>query len=86
MTLGRESRQLVGGDVDLGELLDVHRALERLATLDQRQARIVEMRFFAGMTVAEVAQVLELSTRTVEAQWTHAKAWLRREIEEGRPE
>ena len=83
VTLGPESRQLLRPDADAVEVLDVHRALGRLADLDPRQARIVEMRFFAGMTVPEVAQHLGLSTRTVEGQWTHAKAWLRREIAEG---
>jgi RNA polymerase sigma factor (sigma-70 family) len=46
--------------------------------LDKRQAQIVELRFFGGMTVAEVAEALKLSKRTVEADWTMAKAWLRR--------
>ncbi len=59
-------------------ILAVDEALRELATLDSRQAEIVEMRFFAGMTVAEVAQHLGVSKRTVEAEWTMSKAWLRR--------
>ena len=52
-------------------------ALEALATLDEQQARIVELRFFGGMSVAEVAHVLGVSKRKIEGDWTHAKAWLR---------
>lgn len=52
-------------------------ALEELASLDEQQARIVELRFFGGMTVEEVAHVLGVSKRKVEGEWTHAKAWLR---------
>lgn len=59
-------------------VLAVDEALTELAGLDQRQADVVEMRFFAGMTVAEVAEHLDVSKRTVEADWTMAKAWLRR--------
>ena len=63
---------------DSDHVLAVDEALHELARLDSRQARIVEMRFFAGMTVAEVAEHLGVSKRTVEADWTMAKAWLRR--------
>ncbi len=55
-------------------------ALERLEQVDARQAKIVEMRFFGGMTVDEVAQVLGVSKRTVEAEWTMIRAWLRRDL------
>ena len=64
-------------DVDVFALYE---ALERLAELDPRQARIVEMRFFAGLSVEEVAEALGVSKRTVEGEWTHAKAWLRVEL------
>lgn len=63
---------------DSDQVLAVDEALTELATLDARQANIVEMRFFAGMTVAEVADHLHVSKRTVESDWTMAKAWLRR--------
>lgn len=63
-------------------LLDLEGALVRLERLDPRQAKIVELRFFAGLGVREVAQELGLSIRTVEADWTAAKAWLRRELKE----
>lgn len=62
------------------DLLAVDEALTKLAALDARQARVVELRFFAGMTVAEVAQVLGVSKRTVESEWAAVRAWLRREL------
>jgi RNA polymerase sigma-70 factor, ECF subfamily len=62
------------------DVLAVDEALEKLAQLDARQARIVEMRFFVGLTVDEVAEVLGVSRRTVEAEWTMVKAWLRKEL------
>lgn len=66
------------------DLLTIDAALERLASLDERQARIVELRFFGGLDVAEVAEVLGTSKRTVEGDWTHARAWLRRELADSR--
>lgn len=63
------------------ELLDVHEALERLAELSQRQARIVEMRFFGGLTVGESADVLQVSVPTVVREWRFARAWLRRQLQ-----
>jgi RNA polymerase sigma-70 factor, ECF subfamily len=62
------------------DLVDFHDALERLAVLDERQARVVELRLFAGLTVEEIASVLNVSKRTIEGDWTHAKAWLRAEL------
>jgi RNA polymerase sigma-70 factor, ECF subfamily len=62
------------------DLVDFNDALERLMALDKRQARIVELRLFAGLTVEEVASVLGVSKRTVEGDWKHAKAWLRAEL------
>jgi RNA polymerase sigma factor (TIGR02999 family) len=55
-------------------------ALQALETLDERQARIVELRFFAGLTVEETAELLEISPATVKRDWTLAKLWLRREL------
>jgi RNA polymerase sigma factor (TIGR02999 family) len=68
---------------DCRDLLDVHRALERLAELSERQARIVELRFFAGLTVAETAEVLQVSVPTVVRDWRFARAWIRRELGRG---
>jgi RNA polymerase sigma factor (TIGR02999 family) len=62
-------------DVDVMALDD---ALTKLAELDKRQARIVELRFLGGVTVAETARLLGVSSRTVELDWRMARAWLRR--------
>ena len=69
--------------LDLDQLLSLHTAIDKLAQLDERQAFIVELRFFGGLTVAEVAGVLEVSHRTIEEHWVHARAWLRRELSSG---
>jgi len=71
----------VGLPVDSAEsLIALDEALDRLAALDPRQAKVVELRFFAGLTVPEAAGALGLAPRTVEQEWTMAKAWLRREL------
>lgn len=62
------------------DVLALDEALELLAKEDERQAKIVEMRFFGGMKVQEVAEALNVSKRTIEGDWTMAKAWLRREL------
>ena len=62
------------------ELLDLDAALERLGTLDQRQVRVVECRFFGGMSIEETAEALELSPATVKREWALARAWLNREL------
>ena len=67
-------------DVDL---LDLDRALSGLADLDPRQARVVELRYFGGMTVEETAEVLEISPATVKLDWSFARAWLLRELQGG---
>src|ERR1043166_8557636 len=64
------------------ELLDLDEALERLALQDARKSQIVELRYFGGLTVQETAEFLKLSQRTVEREWTMAKAWLYRELSE----
>ena len=62
------------------ELLDLDEALQRLADLDARQGRIIELRFFGCLTVDEVAHILGVSKSTVESEWRMARAWLRREL------
>jgi RNA polymerase sigma-70 factor (ECF subfamily) len=62
------------------EILALHDALETLAELDARAAQVVEARVFGGMTVEEVAHVLDVSRRTVELDWTVARRWLAREL------
>ena len=66
------------------ELLDVDQALLELAELDERQARIVELRFFAGLEMEETAAAMGLSLSTVEREWRGARAWLGRRIGDGR--
>ena len=62
------------------DLLTIEDALTRLEAVDPRAAEVVTMRFFSGMSVPEVAEHLKVSVRTVEADWTHARAWLKREL------
>ena len=62
------------------DVLAIEEALEKLEKLDPRQAKVVELRFYGGLTVDEVAEVLGVSKRTVEADWTMVRAWLRREL------
>ena len=62
------------------DLLDLDQALERLAARDAAEARVVELRFFAGLSLVEVAKVLRVGLRTVERDWAHARAWLHREL------
>ena len=62
------------------DILAMHEALDRLAKLDERQSRVVEYRFFAGMTVSDTAELLGLSPATVKRDWAVASAWLRREM------
>jgi len=64
-------------DVDL---LAIDEALNRLTTIDPQQARVVELRFFSGLTVEETAAALGVSPKTVKRDWSVARAWLRREI------
>lgn len=75
----------VGTAVENAEtLLAVHEALTRLERLDVRQSRIVECRFFGGMTEQDIATALGVTERTVRRDWTKAKAWLYAELEEER--
>jgi RNA polymerase sigma-70 factor, ECF subfamily len=62
------------------ELVRLDEALERLAKLDSRQSRIVELRFFGGMSVEETAEFLKVSPKTVKRDWSLAKAWLHGEL------
>src|SRR5437867_10440379 len=64
------------------ELLALDEALDSLAAQDPRKSQIVELRYFGGLSVAETAEFLKLSQRTVEREWTMAKAWLYRALSE----
>jgi RNA polymerase sigma factor (TIGR02999 family) len=66
-----------------GELVDLDEALRRLSGLDEQQGKVVELRFFAGLSVEETASVLGISTATVKRDWATAKAWLYRELNRG---
>jgi RNA polymerase sigma factor (TIGR02999 family) len=63
------------------ELIALEDALERLAELDPRKSRVVELKFFGGLTIEELAEVLQISGATVEREWAFARAWLYDAIE-----
>jgi len=62
------------------DVLVLHEALERLAAIDPRQARIVELRYFGGMNIEDTAEALDLSPATIKREWAVARMWLRREL------
>jgi RNA polymerase sigma factor (TIGR02999 family) len=62
------------------EIIDLHEALERLATLDSRKAQVVELKYFGGLNHDEIAEVMKISTITVRRDWVFAKAWLHNEL------
>jgi RNA polymerase sigma factor (TIGR02999 family) len=64
-----------------GDLLDLEAALDRLAAFDEQQARVIELRFFGGLSVQEAADALGVSESTVERDWRVARAWLYRELQ-----
>jgi RNA polymerase sigma-70 factor (ECF subfamily) len=66
--------------VPVEDLLTLEAALTRLEAVDPRAAQVVMLRFFSGMSSPEVAEHLGISVRTVEGDWTHARAWLKREL------
>jgi RNA polymerase sigma factor (TIGR02999 family) len=72
---------LVAGGEQSIDILALDRALEKLATLDAEQARLVELRFFGGLTVEETAEEMGISPATVKRHWSIARAWLARELE-----
>jgi RNA polymerase sigma factor (TIGR02999 family) len=77
-----QAPQLVATD-RAEELLALDEALERLATVHDRLCRVVELRFFAGLTEAETAEVLGVTSRTVTRDWVKARAWLFRALQDG---
>ncbi len=70
---------LVAGNAEL-DFEDLNEALNRLAELDARQARIVELRYFGGLTIEEVAEVMGIAASTVKRDWQFAKAWLKTQL------
>jgi RNA polymerase sigma factor (TIGR02999 family) len=75
---------LLISDEHLEDVLAMDECLTRLAAFDPRQARLVELRFFAGLDVEEVAKIMSISTATVKREWASAKAWLNREMTKGK--
>ena len=65
------------------DLIALHEALDALAAIDARKSRIVELKFFGGLTTAEMAEVLELSPATIEREWNFSRAWLYRALAGG---
>ena len=74
-----------GLDTDSAELLDLDRALTALESNDERMANIVKLRYFAGLSIEEVANALDLSPRTVNRNWLAAKTWLLTELQSAGP-
>ena len=66
--------------VELVDLIALDRALSRLEAIDAQQGRIVELRFFGGLTIEETAEVMQLSAGTIKRDWTVARAWLYRDL------
>ena len=63
------------------DVLALHEAIERLGQLDPRQARVVELRYFGGLSIEDTAEALAISISSVKREWAIARAWLRRELE-----
>jgi RNA polymerase sigma factor (sigma-70 family) len=80
LPLGNEHEPALLTDDEVEEVLVVDAVLERLSALDERAARVVEYRIFAGLTLEETAAVLGTSIKTVQRDWTTARAWLRKEM------
>ncbi len=80
---GARPPEIAAEAIQLEDVLAVNEALTRLAAFDARQARIVELRYFGGLSVDETAECLGVSRRTVLREWTVARAWLHAELAEG---
>lgn len=80
-----DDRLLAANDHTSIDILALDEALERLAALDPQQAQIVELRYFGGLTVEEIAETIEVSPATVKRHWTLARAWLKRELSREAP-
>ena len=82
---GGDPRRVLLDDIQIAvapevDVLELDDSLNRLEALDSRQARIVELRFFAGCTMEEIAEVLDISASTVKRQWRLARVWLRADL------
>jgi RNA polymerase sigma factor (TIGR02999 family) len=81
ITLDESIAGAAPADNDGIDVLALDDALTRLAEMDPQQAKIVELRYFAGLTIEETAEAVEVSPATVKRQWTLARAWLRKELD-----
>ncbi|HYX83097.1 MAG TPA: ECF-type sigma factor [Gemmatimonadales bacterium] len=81
VTLAEASPSTEGSEAEDVEVLALDEALGRLTTMDPGKARLVELRYFAGLSIAETAAALGVSPSTVDREWAVAKRWLRRELE-----
>jgi len=80
-TIVLDAMDVAAPPVDI-DILALDAALDKLAALDARQSKLVELRFFAGLTVDEAAETLEIAPITVRRDWAHARAWLFRELQQ----
>jgi len=78
LSITSADRRVAKPDLDV---LALHEALEELATIDAQQERIVELKFFGGLSIEETAEVLQVGHATVERDWKMARAWLRRKLD-----
>jgi RNA polymerase sigma factor (TIGR02999 family) len=76
-----ENEPAIASPVDALDLLALNAALDRLEAASPRRAQLVKLRYFAGFTLPEVAEMLGISQSTAESDWTYAKTWLKREME-----
>lgn len=74
--------RIAWGDSPDTDILALNEALTKLSTVDASAAEIVKLRYFAGLALAEIAELLEMSPRTVDRRWAYARAWLHQEITE----
>lgn len=81
---GRHNLTLHEDKIDLEEhaekLIELDRLIDEMAQFDERKSKVVEMRFFSGMTIPEISEVLNVSTRTVDREWLKARSWLLNEL------
>jgi RNA polymerase sigma factor (sigma-70 family) len=76
------NEDLAISEKDSNEVLALHEALKHLEQLNPRQAKVVELRYFAGLSVEEIAGILKISPRSVKSDWALARIWLFKEIRE----
>jgi RNA polymerase sigma factor (sigma-70 family) len=83
LSLNLEEAAHLADDRDPEAILAIDRAIERLAQRDERVAQVVKLRFFAGLTVEEIAEMFGTSSRTIVRDWDFARTWLYRELSRG---